>query len=236
MDQSTDQDKQQNTFRQSKPLADTIFEGISLEELPEVRSEIRKTAKRIYDNWGTLEFIVQRHEPTIHKRWTKRSTMKRKELLLTTWPNMACDHRPDIDVINNSYTRELYKETRGLLQGRPRQRKKYQGSQREALLMPYINLRDLTKTEPLLLMINARARRPPHTFSKRDLQLATHRIGLTEWRYLADHVMDLDGRQSVPEAYGELREGKVDLSPVVTGADPRLSGGTITPGDGLWVL
>lgn len=64
--------------------------------------------------------------------------------------------------------------------------------------MPYINLHDLTKTEPLLLMINGRARQPPHAFAKRDLQLSTHDIGVTGWRYSEGYVMDFNRRQPRP--------------------------------------
>ncbi|KAH8764833.1 hypothetical protein F5883DRAFT_421407 [Diaporthe sp. PMI_573] len=198
-----------------------ISSRISEEELPAVRSEIRRRAESIYNNWETLEFIVKRHEATIQKRWTSKSNMKRRGLLLTTWPNMARDHRPDIAL----------KTFR-----RPRQLSLYEGRQREALLMPYINLHDLTKTEPLLLMINARARWPPQTFSKRDLQLSTQSFDLTKWRLLEGYSMDMDGRKPVPETYGKLQERPTKDYSAVLGVDPRLADGTISPGDGLWIL
>ncbi|KAG6368750.1 hypothetical protein INS49_002964 [Diaporthe citri] len=224
-------------------LEPTVEEFMSLvqpilhEELPTVRSEIRQRAERIFDNWRSLESIVQRHEATIQKRWMNKSLMKRRELILTTWPNMARDHRPDIVLENKSCSpRELKKEKKLLLQGKRTQYKMYEGSQREALLMPYINLHDLTKSEPLLLMINARARQPPHAFSRRDLQLSTQGVWLTKWRSLEGYVMDFDGRQSGPETYGELREGEWKNLVSSTGADTRLANGTINPGDGLWIL
>lgn len=214
-----------------------VRDRIRPDELPALRLEIRQTAKQIYENWETLGSIVQRHEATIQRRWTKKSKSKRRELLLTAWPNMAQQHRPDIVLENNAcFPTEIGKVGRNLLKQRPWERKMCEGSQREALLMPYINLHDLTKTEPLLLMINARARQPPSAFAKRDLQLSTQCIILTEWRQLHGYVMDLDGRQSAPEAYGELREQEWEDLFVTTGADPRLADGVINPGDGLWVL
>lgn len=82
---------------------DAILNLISHEELPAVHPEIRETAERIYNNWGNLKSIVQRHEVTIQKRWTNKSIMKRRELLLTAWPNMSRDHRHDLAVEMKAY-------------------------------------------------------------------------------------------------------------------------------------
>ncbi|KAK7718590.1 hypothetical protein SLS64_002547 [Diaporthe eres] len=215
----------------------SLIHRIGHEELPKVRSEIRQTAERIFDNWGSLKSIVQRHEATIQKRWTNKPMVKRRELILTTWPNMARGHRPDIVLENKPCSlRQLKKERKLFQQGKPTQQKTYEGSQREALLMPYINLHDLTKSEPLLLMINARARQPPHAFSRRDLQLSTQCVWLTKWCSLQGYIMDFDGQPSGPETYGDLREGKWEVTVSSTGTDSRLANGTINPGDGLWIL
>ncbi|KAL1851742.1 hypothetical protein Daus18300_012427 [Diaporthe australafricana] len=208
---------------------------VSHEELPALRSEITETADRIFKNWRNLESIVQRHEATIQRRWTSKSKLKRRNLLLTTWPNMAQDHRPDIVLFNRSSTvAKTKKEVDRLMEGgNP---PVYKDSDREALLMPYINLHDLTKTEPLLLMIHARARRSPHTFARRDLQLSLHGFGFTKWRNVDGYIMDFDGRQPGPETYGELREGRKLPIALNVGVDPRIADGLICPGYGQWVL
>lgn len=163
MDRLTNEDQQyisRLTRSLHKEYVDSVFKQISEDELRALRLETRRTAKQIYENWEKLGSIVQRHESTIQRRWTKKSILKRRELLLGTWPNMARDHRPDFVLVskNNNLRAELKKATGEMLRGRSWQPKKHEGSQREALLMPYINLHDLTKTEPLLLMINGRAR------------------------------------------------------------------------------
>lgn len=48
--------------------------------------------------------------------------------------------------------------------------------------------------------------------------------------------MDFDGRQSFPAVYGEFRKGELKNFIVAIGADPRITGGLVSPGDGLWVL
>jgi hypothetical protein len=221
---------------QARKYANSMFDCISHEEIPKLRTEIRQTANQIYHSWETLRSIVQRHEGTIQKRWTNKSKTKRRQLLLAAWPNMAQEHRPDI-VLRNKYYDSLAKiRMKTPLQGAPLPVQQttlaYKGFQREALLMPYINLHDLTKTAPLLLMINARARRPPHAFSRRDLQLSTHCMWMTNWRWLEGYAMDLDSS----EGYGELREGHITGLTFALGTDPRLAEETIEPGDGLWVL
>lgn len=247
MDQATNQDSSQWTFGLfnsapiGMPLPCEDFSNdsnpIFPEELPTMHAEIRQTAEKIFNNWETLRAIVERHENTIQRRWTKKSMTKRRELLLTIWPNMAADHRPDISLQNKWFgLADMKKESKAVLQGRSKQQKMCEGSQREALLMPYINVEDLTKTEPLLLMINARAHREPHEFAKRDLQLSTHHTHMTDWRSLEGYVMDFDGPHHVPAAYGELRHGEWQPVFASTGADPRLAGGAICSGDGLWIL
>lgn len=69
---------------------------ISHDHLPAVRSESRQRAESIYDNWRKPERIVQRREANIQRRWTNKSIAKRRELLLTTWPNINRYHRPDL--------------------------------------------------------------------------------------------------------------------------------------------
>lgn len=241
-----DQDvhKQNSRLTSSRPPLlprgglDAILNPIPLEELPRLRADIRQTAEQIFDNWRNLQSILLRHEATIQRRWTNKPKIKRRELLLTIWPNMARDHRPDL-ALENKFDKTIKSEedVNELFQGRfSKQFKMYEGSQREALLMPYINLHDLTKTEPLLLMVNARARQTPQAFSKRDLQLSTIHVWLTKRRRLEGYIMDFDGRQSVPEGYGELRQGEAEIFVSPMGADPRIAGSAIEPGDGLWIL
>lgn len=150
---------------------------------------------------------------------------------------MARDHRPDLALtMKNSSQDDMKKYIENLLEGKPIQRQVYTGTQREALLMPWINQHDLCKTEPLLLMINARARHPPHAFANRDLQSATFDLAQTEWRALEGYVMHFNG-QSSPETYGQLRKGEWRAKfGSHLGGDPRFACGSINPGDGLWVL
>jgi hypothetical protein len=102
---------------------------------------------------------------------------------------MAARHRPDI---------EIYRSQRP---GQPTQSKQ----DREAYMWPYINLEDLMKPKPLLLLFNNRGRNKPDTFVHSDLQLAHlgETTGATMPAFLNEHTMMFLDRHT-PTNYGEL--------------------------------
>jgi hypothetical protein len=61
----------------------------------EIQKEARQRSDRIFDDWKLLRAILDRHEPTIYKRWSKKMRNQRTEVLLAAWPKMAATHRPD---------------------------------------------------------------------------------------------------------------------------------------------
>lgn len=101
-------------------------------------------------------------------------------------------------------------------------------------MWPRLNLEDLTKTEPLLLLLNARGRRSPSTFALADLEPAWFGIKhetMPVPPFLDQHIMVFSGRDSA-ETYGELMswvEYPQAFGRLYCGQD-------ISPGEGLWVL
>ncbi|KAF2111934.1 hypothetical protein BDV96DRAFT_580891 [Lophiotrema nucula] len=157
----------------------------------EVRSKSRGYAKKLFDDWNTLHVIVERHEETIRKRWTKKSQQQRKAILLAAWPgsSMSTQHRPDVE----AFRRET-----------PARRA--QGTQfKEAYLWPYINLEDLMKPKPLLIFLNSRGRNRPDKFVHSDLELAHlgQVSGATMPAFLNEYTMNFIGRNT-PATYGEI--------------------------------
>jgi hypothetical protein len=107
-------------------------------------------------DWKNLQAIVERHESTLRKRWTKKPVAKRQELLLHVWPHMPQTHRPDFahwEVANHPGLRLPARRNPGGL-------------------WPYINLEDLTDRKSLLLYINSRARQHPDTFAFTEMDHA----------------------------------------------------------------
>ena len=107
-----------------------------------VQKEARERAAKIFQNHEVLEKIIERHEETIRKRWSKKSNAQKKKILLEAWPSMCSQHRPDVAAW----------------------RQQPDSNSREAYMWPYINLEDLTKTKSLLLMLHYRGRYQRHVF------------------------------------------------------------------------
>lgn len=194
---------------------------ISADEVPQIRKSIQETTERIFNNQSELRAIIERHEETVQKRWTKKSKLKRRGVLLGAWPRMASEHRPDVELVRRRKPGQIFT-----------------GIEKDAFLMPWINQQDLCKTEPLLLMLNSRARNPPHIFAHLDLHpslfgIYRGAIGMT--RYLDGYTMDFTCNTS-PECYGQLVESTEPLKVFGTGVDFRLEGGICQPGDGLLLL
>ena len=152
----------------------------------EVVTKARPQSQAIVDHWNQLNGIIARHEATIQKRWMKKTVPQRKSILLESWPEMAASHRPDI---------QLWKSNRKLSPD----------ARREAFLFPQINLEDLTKPRLLLLLLNSRARNPPHMFARADFD-AMH-FGLVTQEvlpgFLNEYVMMFTA-DTWPNQYGKL--------------------------------
>ncbi|OOF91998.1 hypothetical protein ASPCADRAFT_409080 [Aspergillus carbonarius ITEM 5010] len=57
----------------------------------DVRREATTWSDRISTSYETLHAILQRHEPTIQKRWLKKTRAQRLKILLTAWPRVESE-------------------------------------------------------------------------------------------------------------------------------------------------
>jgi hypothetical protein len=157
----------------------------------EIQKEARQRSDRIFDDWKLLRAILDRHEPTIYKRWSKKTRNQRTEVLLAAWPKMAATHRPDFVALG------MEDED---------QRESGRTKLRDSYMWPYINLEDLTKPKILPLFLQARARNTPDVFAMTDTDAA--RLGyvtkaITQGFLSFDHTMMFTNR-TTPATYGEL--------------------------------
>lgn len=146
-------------FHLSEDQARPIIGALPQISRSETEAEARSLAQSIYTNCHTLRNIVDRYESKLQKRWFKMSKLKRREILLSVWPGMAVDHRPDHVLVR--------KHHQGLSTGI-----KFPVSDvpvYDMFMMPYINQQDMCRAEPLLLMMNARGRNAPGLFADQDL-------------------------------------------------------------------
>ncbi|KAI1499397.1 hypothetical protein F5X99DRAFT_430778 [Biscogniauxia marginata] len=109
----------------------------------EVYEKSRSMESNICRDWEILNTIINNHWHVIQNRWRRKSKAKRRAILLQAWPNMPSSHRPDLEVWRRGH--------RGTVDI---------GDPEMAIFMwPHINLEDLAKDEPLLLMAHDESRR-----------------------------------------------------------------------------
>ncbi|KAM0328802.1 hypothetical protein ACHAQA_005216 [Verticillium albo-atrum] len=195
------------------PYASFHPPGVRQVEAKDLKVELDGLAPRIFASWNQLQEIVTRHEATIQNRWSRKSKSKRKALLLEVLPTIPKEHLPDVEAWKKK-PKDVIIDTENA----------------DAYLMPYINLEDLSKTEPLLIMLNARARHGPDEFAHSDV--AAYRVGLVtqsiDRPFLNLHVMMFRGRKT-PETYGQLYHFDDDEDATFWSVEAR----GLAPGDGL---
>lgn len=154
----------------------------------EIRREARCRSRRLCASHNELRAILERHEATIQKRWAKKTKAQRQAILLKLWPNMATEYRPDL---------EAFIHVRNLTEVRK--------MNREWFVWPYINQEDLSKSNMLPLLANARGRHDPCDFAAADGAAMEMGIlfGIIEYSRLTDMVMILNGAVG-PDEYGKL--------------------------------
>lgn len=182
----------------------------------EVRQQAFERSTEVLSYWTTLQKILDRHEEMLRKRWMKKSKAKRKEILLTAWPNMSSTHRPDFQAFLKDSPQQQSRETKF----------------KDAYMWPYINVEDLVEGKCLLLFMNSRGRHPPSIFAQADFE-ASHlgRVtGAINLPFLNVHTMFLDGQTT--ETYGKLDAWEDNDKAF----DLMLSGLACQPGQGLAIL
>ncbi|ROW08476.1 hypothetical protein VMCG_03021 [Cytospora schulzeri] len=207
------------------------------EHLPEpitaaqVRAQARPRSERVWANAQHLQAIVERHEAALQRRWEKKSKVKRREMLQSAWastdspplPPLPAEHRPGMRHMLHRCSGHVCRHD----EHAPEQK-------RHLFMWPRLNMEDMCKTEPLLLLINARGRNSPAMFAFADLEPAHFGIvvgGIPSPPFLDKHSMVFTGRNN-PGTYGELVSWEDDPE-----AYRRLHNGRDTsPGEGLWIL
>ncbi|KAI2782676.1 hypothetical protein F4815DRAFT_462261 [Daldinia loculata] len=192
--------------------------------------EVRKFAgpmiARIWKNFYELQSTVERYEASIQGKWENKSEAERRDVLNQAWglsPPMAREHRPDLTHLKHQCIGLVCNEGNNT-----------NVSKRPHFLWPNTNLEDLSKTEPFLLLLNARGRNPPSTFAFAELEPLVFGIKSGSLRvppFLNGWNMRFTGRDS-PDTYGELVSWEDDPD-----ARQQLHRRRdVSPGEGLWIL
>ncbi|EXL65227.1 hypothetical protein FOPG_18539 [Fusarium oxysporum f. sp. conglutinans race 2 54008] len=204
----------------SNPVEFLTAMGGPMPELPspaKVRRQAGEYSTKIFASHHLLKQILERHEATIQKRWTKKTRQQRLQILLKAWPAMPASHRPDFE----AFRRESKEE-------------RERGSKyKDHYMWPYINQEDLSHPKLMLLLLNARGRRPPPAFAAADND-AMHLGKVTKALvpiFLNLHTMVLHGATTA-EGYGKL----LDWDSHPDAFDWMHTRKQFLPGEGLLIL
>ncbi|KAJ9615043.1 hypothetical protein H2200_001117 [Cladophialophora chaetospira] len=181
--------------------------------IAQAEAKVKRHAEDIHQTWRDLNHIVLTRENVIRRRWTAKKPSKRRELLLTTWPNMPERHRSEFVQTMRRYA-SLHKS--------------FRFDDESIFKYPYINLEDFSQIKPILLLLNSRARHLPHIFARADQEacrLGREMYGIRVAYLIGGYKMLLSGQKS-KETYGRLVKD--------TGDDT--TGAALDPTSGLLVL
>ncbi|KAL9024330.1 MAG: hypothetical protein Q9180_007933, partial [Flavoplaca navasiana] len=136
-------------------------------------------------NRDKLRVVTQTYGRMLAKQWTKRTVSKREEILLEAWPGMNPKHRPDFEVVLHG------------LKG---------GKHRDAIMLPYINLEDLSFKKNLLELMVSRTKVHPEYFAFSDKPPFKTAVPVEAVKPAAqyDQVMLLTDQNS-QDTYGSLK-------------------------------
>ncbi|KAF2241913.1 hypothetical protein BU26DRAFT_161863 [Trematosphaeria pertusa] len=127
--------------------------GVPRISVEEATNKANRWRSSLFDSVERLRRILERHEDTIRKRWTKKTQQQRKAILLNAWPNMAWNHRPDFHALRRDEERQS-EPTRF----------------REVYMWPHMNQEDLCNGKTFLLLLDARGHSPPIDFRFADIE------------------------------------------------------------------
>ncbi|OBS25860.1 hypothetical protein FPOA_06394 [Fusarium poae] len=156
-----------------------------------VKKEATEKSRIVFAYWAFLNLILERHEATIQKRWTKKTRQQRLQILLALWPNMPEQHRPDWKAFELEH-----QATRSSRDG-----SKY----KDWFMWPDINQEDLSQTKLMFLLLNSRGRNLPSVFAAADWE-AMHVGQVTEGLappFVPGLTMVMNG-VTAPSKYGRL--------------------------------
>lgn len=129
-----------------KSFTETKHAGPLTEKLTaEIERHSAILGTEISNDFTTLKKLVERHELIIQDSWSKRRRARREKILLETWPTLPKIHNPDLDL----RTSKNGKLTIGQLMIA------------DETLWPYLNLEDLSKPLPILVLLKSRGRSAP---------------------------------------------------------------------------
>ncbi|KAK4238186.1 hypothetical protein C8A03DRAFT_33791 [Achaetomium macrosporum] len=159
--------------------------------------DAREYAQTIANTFSELGNILWKSELVIRKRWAKKNSKARAQLMEEAWPRIAKTDRPDLMWLRTKRTDPNIDD----------------------FLLPHINLEDLAKEDTFLHLLNSRGRNEPSMFVQSDLESVrfAQRNMLVPFEFDC-HVADLSS-DVASGRYGAVKDldEPEDVDAVITG-------------------
>lgn len=206
---------------------------VTTQSTAEVQREAPDLSRKLFANHRELLSILERHEATIQRRWTKKTKTQRQAILLKAWPNMATVHRPDYEVFRKERRENFNSSIASFSRENGESFLNSLSQHRDSFIWPYINQEELSKPKTLLLLLNARGRHDPCDFASADGKAMRLGIALRviAFEFATQHVMFLNGAYG-PDEYGKL----LAIHDHPDALDWLSEGKQFLPGQGLFIL
>ncbi|QDS69706.1 hypothetical protein FKW77_009812 [Venturia effusa] len=145
----------------------------------EINSQVRGYSETIMSSWKHVQEFCLAGGDIIERRWKKKSRKARKSFLLQAFPEMPKEHNPGF---------------RALLEMDRKSPNDF--CDQDTILWPFLNLEDLSRPKPLLLLLNSRGRNHPEVFVANDAELLIFgdAIDLLQKIYLPGYEIQLRSR------------------------------------------
>ncbi|KAI4200738.1 MAG: hypothetical protein LQ350_003755 [Teloschistes chrysophthalmus] len=120
-------------------------------DLKDTRDRVKAIVGSIFTHHERLNFLLDNYGDMICTRWQRKAPAAREKVITAAWPRtLPQSHRPDVHaLLRYSLKQSLHPE-------------------QDHFLFPHLNIDDLTKLRPLMVMMHSRARHSPEAFAVLD--------------------------------------------------------------------
>ncbi|KAL8658907.1 MAG: hypothetical protein Q9202_007376 [Teloschistes flavicans] len=158
-------------------------------DLQKTRNQVKRCVEKIFSQHKRLNFLLDNYGDVISKRWQHKTSVARERVITAAWPvPLPQSYRPDIHTLLRYSLHKL------------------PGPVQDYFFFPHLNIDDLSKPRPLMIMMHSRARNSPSAFAIFDNESMWlgHASGTIIPGTLPDQTMFLKGETTV-ETYGRMR-------------------------------
>ncbi|KAL9577769.1 MAG: hypothetical protein Q9212_006153 [Teloschistes hypoglaucus] len=180
------------------------------------RAHVKAIVGTIFSQHERLNFLLDNYGDMICTRWQHKAPAAREKVITAAWPRiLPRSHRPDVEGLRRY---DLEKPLR---------------PEQDLFLFPHLNLDDLSKPRPLMVMMHSRARHSPEAFAVLDNEsMWLGRVSATLIPgTLGQQTMFLKG-ETTANTYGRIVQWRND-NKIKQCQDEGIG---LSPGKGLQVL